>query len=114
MLQAITNRVLIQILDLEKEHDLGNGKKLILHYGADEARRRATITDGVVLSVGPDCWSDFGYTPETQPVKTGDTVQFAKFAGSAVADPEDPSKRLVMLNDEDVLAIIKSKENTNE
>lgn len=114
MITAILDRVLVELQDLEKEHDLGNGKKLIISYGADEARRRATITEGTVVGVGPCAYTQYGYTQENQPVKVGDRVQFPKFSGKAVADPEDPSRRLALLNDEDILAIIKSKENTDE
>jgi hypothetical protein len=41
-------------------------------------------------------------------------VQFAKYAPRPVLDPDNPTEKLAVINDEDVIAIIKSKEKTNE
>lgn len=114
MIQCILDRVLVELEDLQKEHDLGDGRKLLLAYGDEESRRRAALTQGTVIAVGPCAFTQYGYTQVNQPVRPGDVVQFGKFVGKAVTDPDNPSRRLALLNDEDVLAIIKSKENTNE
>lgn len=110
MLSVILNRLLIEIEDIKRKTDSG----IEIAYGERESRHLASVTQGVVLSIGPDAFKDWGYAQDG-PVKVGDKVQFAKYAPAPVADPDDPANaRLVVINDEDVIAIIKSKEKTNE
>ncbi|HEY0749608.1 MAG TPA: hypothetical protein VGD26_00555 [Chitinophagaceae bacterium] len=114
MIKIILNRVLVELVDLKREVDLGDGRKLIVEYGIDEKRHAASITEGIVVDLGPEAYSDYGYPNEEKPVKVGDKVQFAKFAPRPVLDPDQPEKKMAVINDEDVIAIIKSKEKTNE
>lgn len=117
MIEVILNRVLVELEDIQKKHTVktDDGKEIHIDiaYGAMEKRHAASVTQGTVLSIGPDAYKDYGYT-DSKPIKVGDKVQFAKYAPAAVLDPDDPEKRLAMLNDEDVLGIITSKEKTNE
>lgn len=114
MLECILDRIFVQLEDIKREHDLGNGVKLeIARPVSQESREKASVTQGVVIAVGPLAFSDYGYK-EDKPVKVGDVVQFAKFSGRILDDPEYPDKRVAVMLDQDVLAIIKSnKENTN-
>lgn len=111
MIEMILNRVLVKAEDLKRCHRVETPNGVIeipIEYGDLEKRHAASVTQGVVVSVGPDAYSDYGYK-DGKPVKVGDIVQFAKFSGAPVLDPDSPSERLVVLNDEDVIAIIKSK-----
>lgn len=113
-MQVILNRLLIKLEDIKKEHKVeGTDLVIPLSYGEYEDRLAASVTQGEVVSIGPDCYSDWGYTL-MKPVKVGDVVQFAKYAGAGVIDNERPKDRLAVINDTDVLAIIKSKETPNE
>jgi co-chaperonin GroES (HSP10) len=112
MIKLILNRILVQLGDLQREVDLGDGRKLIVDYGDAEKRHAASITEGTVVDIGPDAYKDWGY--QECPLKVGDRVQFAKFAPRAVLDPDNPTAKLAVMNDEDVIAIIKSKEKPNE
>jgi co-chaperonin GroES (HSP10) len=117
MVEIILNRILVVMEEIKKEHEVtmpdGTVLKLQVAYGELEGRIQASVTEGVVVQIGPDAYTDYGYK-ENKPFKVGDKVQFAKYAGRGVFDPDEPTKRLVVINDEDVLAIIKSKEKTNE
>lgn len=111
-MKIILNRILVCMEDIKREVDLGDGRKLMIEYGDMEKRHAATVTQGVIVDIGPDCYKDYGY--DVPPVKVGDLVQFVKFAPRNVLDPDNPTAKLAVINDEDVLAIIKSKEKTDE
>src|SRR5258706_15986416 len=99
MLQIITHRILVELDDLKREHQLAPGIKLEIAYGDLEKRHAASVTMGTVLAVGPDAYSEQGYKKmEDKPVKVGDRVQFAKFAPAVAYDPDEPSKRLAVIN----------------
>lgn len=116
MVEVIINRVLVELDDLKRYHEVerpdGTKVKIEVAYGEYETRLRATVTEGSVVAVGETAYNDYGYTKEDKPVKAGDRVIFAKYSARPVLDPDEPERRLAMLNDEDVIAIIKSKENT--
>lgn len=117
MLQCVLNRILIRLEDLKRKHDLGDGRSLEIAYGPSlEKQYRASITEGEVVSIGPSAFSDYKLSDgqEYHPVKIGDRVLVAKFSPRTVIDPDMPSETLALINDEDVLAIITSKEKTNE
>ena len=67
-------------------------------------RYQESVDEGVIIDVGPTAWKDFGGEPWA---KVGDTIVFAKHAGKKVVDPSDKDTHYVVLNDEDVVAIIK-------
>lgn len=116
MLECILDRIMVRLEDIKREHDLGNGMKLEITRGdtALERREAASVVQGTVIAVGPLAYDSYGYKDAEKPVKVGDVVQFAKFSGTVLFDPDSPDKRLAVMLDEDVIAIIKSKENTNE
>ncbi len=100
---------------------LVKAKKYITHDPVMERARRelgfefvldkntrydASVDKGVIVAIGNTAWKDFGDPWAT----VGDTVVYAKNAGKSVEDPEDPENpeyQYVLLNDEDVVAIIK-------
>ena len=69
---------------------------------SNKKREDASVDKGVVLSIGPTAWKDFGSDPWC---KVGDTILFAKFAGKVVEDPET-KEDVFILNDEDVVAVV--------
>ena len=64
-------------------------------------REAAATEEGTVLAIGDTFGKDFG--AELMP-KVGDRVYFAKYAGKFVKDGDED---LVLLNDEDLVAIIR-------
>lgn len=69
-----------------------------------QVRYQASVDKGVVVSMGETAFRDFGSAPWAA---VGDTVVFAKNAGKTVEDPQDKDTPYVVLNDEDIVAIIK-------
>lgn len=99
-----------RVLVHQKEYDevdpvFQSAKKAGIEFVKDrEVRYQASVDKGVILAVGPTAWKDFGSEPWA---KVGDTIVFAKNAGKILEDPEDTENHYVVLNDEDVVAIIK-------
>ena len=67
-----------------------------------ELERAGQIT-GVIHSIGHLCWTDF--IDEEPWAKVGDRIHFSRYAGRYIEDPETKERYMIM-NDEDVLAII--------
>ena len=66
-----------------------------------DKREQAAVEIGTVVSIGNTAFRD--YNTEVEPV-VGDKVYYAKYAGKKVKDGND---EYLILNDEDVCAIIK-------
>lgn len=89
------------------EHDevFASAKRVGIEIVKDrEVRYQASVDKGTIVSIGPTAWADFGGVDWA---KIGDVVVFAKNAGKTVEDPEDKDTPYVVLNDEDIVAIIK-------
>jgi co-chaperonin GroES (HSP10) len=72
-----------------------------------QARREAASMDkGRVLALGETAFRDYGIDC---PIKVGDYISYAKFGGKDIIDPDD-EKTYVVINDEDVVAILTRKE----
>jgi co-chaperonin GroES (HSP10) len=69
-------------------------------------RENASMDKGVVVAIGETAFKDYGIEC---PFKVGDYVCYAKFGGKDVTDPET-GKVHVIVNDEDVVAILSKKE----
>lgn len=69
----------------------------------DERKHENASEIGEVLAIGDTAFKD--YNTEVMP-KVGDKIYYAKFAGKFVTHDNE---RLVMLNDEDVVGIIKDE-----
>jgi len=73
-----------------------------------QTRYDSSVDTGEIVAVGDTAWKDFGGAW----AKVGDTVVYAKNAGRFVEDPEDPDTEnnayhYVLMNDEDVIAIVR-------
>lgn len=68
-------------------------------------RENASMDKGVVVSIGPTAFKDYGIE---SPIKVGDYISYAKFGGKEITDPET-EKVLVVINDEDVVAVIRKE-----
>lgn len=82
----------------------------IVKAEGQERREDASVDKGIVLAIGTSAWSGFG---DGSPwCGVGDEIFFAKFAGKMIDDPET-GEALMLMNDEDVVAIISKKENND-
>lgn len=100
----ILHRVLVKpdkIEDRDLVYKRANAVGIIT--GEEREREQAAIDTGVVVSVGPTAFRDFGVADS--PIKVGDHVVYAKYGGKAIVDPISDVK-YVALNDEDVIAVL--------
>ncbi len=102
MIRVILNRVLVKPVDLKNEHKVEGTDIAIALIDPNENRTAAGRIEGTVVSIGETAYKDLCGDP---PIKVGDYVVFAKYAGFFVKDPET-GEELVLLNDEDVLCVI--------
>lgn len=89
------------------EHDevFASAKKAGIVIETDKnVRYQASVDKGTIISVGPTAWKDFGGVNWAE---VGDSVVFAKNAGKRVEDPNDKDTHYVVLNDEDIVAVVK-------
>lgn len=106
MLLPCGHRILVQQEQYE-EHDevFKRARAVGIEISKDSnVRYQESVDVGTILEVGPTAWKDFGDSPWAQ---VGDRVYFAKHAGKKVEDPSNKDKHYVILNDEDVVAVIK-------
>jgi co-chaperonin GroES (HSP10) len=78
---------------------------IIADIDGQRARQAAGVT-GTVVEVGDTCWKEFGGDPWC---RVGDRVLYAKYAGVSVEDNQG-EQAYVLLNDEDILAVISGEE----
>jgi len=94
-LVPILHRLIVEPEEIETKTASG----IIL--SVNEKAERKAVEKGKVLSIGDTAFIDFkaGVTP-----KVGDTIYFAKYAGKEVKDGD---KDYLILNDEDVICVVK-------
>lgn len=68
----------------------------------DTKREQAAAEKGTVISIGPTAFKDYGGDENT--LKPGDRVAYAKYAGKTIKEEDI---EYILLNDEDITAIIK-------
>jgi co-chaperonin GroES (HSP10) len=101
----ILHRILVKPDVLEEVDETFKAAKQagIVFDFMERDREQAAIDTGVVLDFGPTAFKDFG---ADNPLAVGVRVVYAKYGGKAIVDPATKI-RYVLLNDEDVIAIIK-------
>lgn len=69
-------------------------------------REKASMDRGKVVQIGELAFRDYGIAC---PIREGDLITFAKFGGKEVTDPAT-GELYVIINDEDVVAVLTEKE----
>ena len=112
MIVPVTFRILVAPVDvLEEDEQWKSAKRAGIDLSGTELelkREQNGIDKGHVVACGPTAFLAYD-TPN--PLQVGDLVVFARHAGKQVTDPDDPKRKLVVINDEDVVAIIKKDSN---
>ena len=116
MIKVVLHRILIE-RDIPEDTDAVKTKKQLEASGfaipasvkdqleKQALRENASMDKGVVLAIGETAFKDYGIE---SPIKVGDYVSYAKFGGKDITDPED-GKVYVVINDEDVVAILRKE-----
>lgn len=84
--------------------------KLKEELESQELRDRASVDQGIVLTIGKTAFRDFGGEPWCV---VGDYVAYARHAGKFVKDP-DTDEDILVLNDEDIICKITKVIKENE
>lgn len=101
-IEVVTFKVLVKPLDVLKDEYKTNIPGFEI-AGREKDRVQQAVDRGIVVACGPVAFK--AYDVEN-PLKAGDTIVYAKFAGKEVIDPET-NEKFTVLNDEDVQAILR-------
>lgn len=113
-LQITGHRLLVKPDPLEAQTDIPEALKKVdfeIHKPVHlQKLEEAGTQTGMVLQVGPTAWRSFdGNDKHWKPwCAVGDRIIFARYAGKFVEDPET-KERFMVINDEDVQAVITTK-----
>jgi len=97
MITPLLHRILLKLNDVEKKTASG----IVIPESVTEKERKA-VEIGTVVALGATAFKDFGGDEAT--LKVGDKVIIARYSGKEVQDGDD---KFIVVNDEDVLCIIK-------
>jgi co-chaperonin GroES (HSP10) len=106
MIIPVIHRIIVKADKLEEtDKNFIKAKQLgiVIPEHEDRKRAQAGVDKGVVVSVGPTAYRDFG---TECPIKEGDYVAWARFGGKIIIDPYT-EEEFVALNDEDIVCIFK-------
>ena len=95
------------LTEISKEHKRMKELGWEIPETEDKRRAQAGVDQGTVVAIGPTAFQD--YNTEV-PCAIGDYIAFAKYSGKILTDPDD-NEEYVIINDEDVVAIIKETKN---
>jgi co-chaperonin GroES (HSP10) len=105
MLVPVGHRILVEQEQFDETDEVFKSAKAIgLILAKDpNTRYQESVDVGVIRAIGKDAWKDLGQDWAA----VGDKIYFAKHAGKKVEDPDNKDKLYVILNDDDVCAIIR-------
>lgn len=106
MIIPVLHRILVQADKLEetdKTYLKAKQMGIVIPEQEDRKRAQAGVDKGTVVAIGATSFKDFG---AECPIKVGDYVAYARFAGKLVTDPYT-DEELVALNDEDIVCIFR-------
>lgn len=91
---------------LVKPDDIHTQTKSGIIVVLDERMEMTSQQFGVVVDVGPTCWTDSQGNALERWCEAGDRVLFSKHAGRFFTDPDDPEKKeLLIINDTDIIGV---------
>lgn len=119
-IKALGHRVLVKMASIdERDKAFASAKKagIVFAEHEDTKRREAGVDRGLVIEVGPDAFKGFWFNsnPHKDPAefepwcKAGDFIAFAKYGGMMIPDHDNPDLKYVVINDEDVVAILEEQ-----
>ena len=104
MIKPVGYRVLVHQENYDEKDDVfRSAREAGIEIVKDKyTRYQESVDVGVVVALGATAWKEQGHPW----AKVGDRIVFAKHAGKKIEDPDDKDKHYVLLNDDDVQAII--------
>lgn len=105
MINVLLHRIAVKPFDF---NDWDEGRKKLKELGWEvpetekDIRAQASVDIGEITQIGPTAFN--GFTEEI-PVAIGDVVSYVKNAGKHITNPFNESEKVVVLNDEDLIAV---------
>lgn len=106
MIKPLLHRILVRperLEDFNKDIQRAKSMGLVIPEMEEMKRAQASVDRGVVVALGATAYRDYNVDPPVQP---GDIVNYARFAGKLMEDPET-GVEYICLNDEDLICVIK-------
>lgn len=112
-LEPVGHRIVVRPEKVEERdpaYARAHAAGIALPDSEDKRRREAGSDRGTVLSVGPNAFREFNlasgidHYPWANP---GDRVLYAKHAGKWTENPDNPDEQWLILNDEDIVGVLK-------
>lgn len=104
MIVPTLHRILVKadkIEEVDKTRVKAKQLGIVIPELEEHKRAQASVDRGTVVTLGPTAYRDFN---AECPIKEGDYVAYARFAGKIIDDPYT-DEQYVLLNDEDVVCI---------
>lgn len=105
-LKALGYRLLVKPDDFKTEHAV-EGTDIVLEIVSNEKEKKALMTTGVILDIGPLAWADYNKNMgDNIPwAKVGDHIMYSRYGGKRIEDPET-GEEVILLDDGDALCRI--------
>jgi len=106
MITPLLHRIIVKaesFREFDKDMQRARAMGLEIPEMEEMKRAQASVDRGVVVAIGATAYRDYGVEP---PVQIGDVVNYARFSGKVIEDPET-EEQFVALNDEDLICVIK-------
>jgi co-chaperonin GroES (HSP10) len=114
---AVGHRVVVKPYSIS-EHDkvFASAKKAGIELlEVDERRQQTAVDRGVVIEVGPTAFYAFHPGNHPEPFKPwckpGDLIGYTKNAGKLIKVSDSPEQHVLVINDEDVVAVLEEAHN---
>lgn len=107
-IKPLLHRVLVRPDDLFEDDPLFKAAKkagIAFAHGAELKMEENRVDTGTVVDIGPTAFRAFMREADVSevPVKVGDRISFAKYAGKTIMDGD---QKYICLNDEDLVAVV--------
>lgn len=110
--RAIGHRVVVKPYSLEQaDPRMASAKAVgIILNDVDERRHMTGVDRGTVVEVGPNAFSALNVNcPDVPWCKVGDLIAYTKNAGKYIKTTEEALDSLLVINDEDVVAVLEEQ-----
>jgi len=102
MIELLLHTVLVKPEKIEETDDVIRSARAAGLQVTISDREKKAVEFGTVVSIGPTAFKDYGRGPDI--LNIGDKVTFARYAGKTI---KHGGEEYLILNDQDLLAIIK-------
>jgi len=100
-IKLLLRHILVKPEDVTETDDMYRRAKAAGLQLEISKKEQKAVEFGKVVSIGPTAFKDYGRGPDI--LSIGDKISFARYAGKTIKDGET---EYLILNDEDILAVV--------